>query len=70
MLRSSISVSNQMNCEMKCFVTFGFLYAFVAVHGFKNSVVDYKYLIFNLSIVCSPLGNPSYYLNFKQDFIV
>ena len=43
---------------------------FVAVHGFKNSVVDYKYLIFNLSIVCSPLGNPSYYLNFKEDFIV
>ena len=37
---------------------------------FKNSVVDYKYLIFNLSIVCSPLGNPSYYLNFKEDFIV
>ena len=24
MLRSSFSVSNQMNCEMKCFVTFGF----------------------------------------------
>lgn len=37
MLRSSFSVSNQMNCEMKCFVTFGFfLYAFVAVHGFKK----------------------------------
>ena len=26
MLRSSFSVSNQMNCEMKCFVTFGFFY--------------------------------------------